>query len=405
MNFATLQGLTIPEGIVTEIKDASGRVLWTASKPVKLRVAKQISNTYAGETTYENESFILLNIYPKNENSVVQVAYGDLTKTLTFNGINSMSVYFGTFNGVSDDVSTPESGILTISGDYNGFSTGNFQTDSKSYLISYCGCITSVDDFGNLRDLTNVSFAGCTELTGIPWPNNTTTIGPSAFEDCSSLALTSLPDTITTIGSRAFWNCSSLALTSLPNGITSIGPYAFRGCSSLALTSLPNGITDIPEWAFRGCINLPLTSLPSNLKTIGAYAFESCRRIALTIFPEGLTSIDSEAFAMGDSGINAALNITLPSTLLSVGSAAFTRTNEGNTAYMPICETIKILAKKPPTVKVTKGSSSEYCSSFGYYSSSIDNLLTKIIVPKGCGTTYKAATGWSSYANIIEEAT
>lgn len=30
INFATLQGLTIPEGNVTEIKDASGRVLWKA---------------------------------------------------------------------------------------------------------------------------------------------------------------------------------------------------------------------------------------------------------------------------------------------------------------------------------------------------------------------------------------
>lgn len=30
MNFATLKGLTIPEGVVTEIKDASGRVIWSA---------------------------------------------------------------------------------------------------------------------------------------------------------------------------------------------------------------------------------------------------------------------------------------------------------------------------------------------------------------------------------------
>ena len=34
MNFATLQGLTIPEGAVTQIADASGRVLWSAEKVV-----------------------------------------------------------------------------------------------------------------------------------------------------------------------------------------------------------------------------------------------------------------------------------------------------------------------------------------------------------------------------------
>ena len=32
MNFATLKGLTIPEGVVTQIADASGRVLWSGKK-------------------------------------------------------------------------------------------------------------------------------------------------------------------------------------------------------------------------------------------------------------------------------------------------------------------------------------------------------------------------------------
>ena len=31
INFSTLQDLTIPEGVVTQIADASGRVLWALS--------------------------------------------------------------------------------------------------------------------------------------------------------------------------------------------------------------------------------------------------------------------------------------------------------------------------------------------------------------------------------------
>jgi hypothetical protein len=38
INFATLQGLTIPEGVVTQIADASGRVLWSAVKMVNLTI-------------------------------------------------------------------------------------------------------------------------------------------------------------------------------------------------------------------------------------------------------------------------------------------------------------------------------------------------------------------------------
>lgn len=46
IDFSTLQGLTIPEGVVAEIKDASGRVLWNAERTVStvhLRPSADIS--------------------------------------------------------------------------------------------------------------------------------------------------------------------------------------------------------------------------------------------------------------------------------------------------------------------------------------------------------------------------
>ena len=106
IDFSTLQGLTIPEGVVTEIKDDRGRVIWAVSggDKVILQVAKITSNTYAGETTYENEEFILLDIYPKT-NGTVTVTYGGLTKTIKDTSgaaePNAQQVVFGTFNGVT----------------------------------------------------------------------------------------------------------------------------------------------------------------------------------------------------------------------------------------------------------------------------------------------------------------
>ena len=50
INFATLQGLSIPEGVVTQITDASGMVLWSAVKEepfVYLRPSADISFTGA----------------------------------------------------------------------------------------------------------------------------------------------------------------------------------------------------------------------------------------------------------------------------------------------------------------------------------------------------------------------
>ena len=44
IDFSTLQGLTIPEGVVTQIADASGRVLWSAAKPVTVTIRSSSSN-------------------------------------------------------------------------------------------------------------------------------------------------------------------------------------------------------------------------------------------------------------------------------------------------------------------------------------------------------------------------
>jgi hypothetical protein len=85
INFATLQGLTIPEGVVTQITDASGRVLWMVKSgggPAVLQVEKITAATKVNGNVYNDEQFILLNIYPKT-NGTVSVTYGGLTKTVT----------------------------------------------------------------------------------------------------------------------------------------------------------------------------------------------------------------------------------------------------------------------------------------------------------------------------------
>jgi hypothetical protein len=438
MNFATLRSLAIPEGNVTQIT-IGGVTVWVSSKPVKLQVKKITSDTYAGETTYTGEQFILLDIVPKAADSVVKVSYGGLTKTLTFSGTNTMPVYFGTFNGASDSVSTPESGALTISGDYNGFSTGSFQKGSKDYDIGRCGCITGVDDFGNLRELTNVSFASCTELTSIPWPNNITTIGNNTFNSCTGLTFSSLPSTITSIGNSAFRNCTGITLSSLPSSITtigndafngctgvtfsslppnltsisdyafdgctgvtfsslsskitSIGSYAFSGCTGITFSSLPSSIKSIGSFAFDGCTGITLTSLPSSLTSIESYAFSDCRNILITTIPSKVTTIGNKAFAMESSSARMygkTVTVTLPASLKKVGE--YILCAPYSASYGSLCN-IKILATTPPSYTGDSNS-----SIFGTWRSGF-----KIIVPAGCGAAYKAAEGWSKYADYIEE--
>ena len=334
IGFSTLQGLTIPEGVVTKI-ERDGTILWElqTSKPVVLEVAKVTSNTYAGETLYENEQFILLDIYPKT-NGTVKVTYGGLTKTITDTSgaeqPNAQQVYFGTFNGVSDTVTTPASGELVIEGEYENFGCGNYQQTSKGGSINNCGCITGVTEWGSITSIVAVAFAGCVNLTVL-----------------------TIPDGITSIGHNAFSNCSNLAISSLPSSIVSIGNFAFVSCGSLNFND--------------------------------------------NFFKSGLVSIGSGAFDLDQCDDSLAFSyesITIPETVTTIGEDAFGGPIIGSHSH-PYLKRVIVLPTTPPTGMGT------IIPCFG---EADVNYPIKIVVPKGCGATYKVAEGWSLYADYIVEA-
>ena len=238
MIFNGLQGLTIPEGVVTQIaKD--GVVLWAvqSDKPIILEVEKITSNTYAGETTYSNEQFILLDIYPKT-NGTVSVTYGGLTKTVTDTSgasePNAHQVFFGTFNGVSDN--TPASGELTIEGDCYAFGCSTFNYSSKSGSSSVCPCICSVSNFGNVDRLPMSCFNGLIILSPIESKFNQTNM--------------KIPSTIKSIGGNSFVGCTSLVSVELNDGLETIGALAFNGCTNLVSITIPKSVTYIGANAF-----------------------------------------------------------------------------------------------------------------------------------------------------------
>lgn len=381
MNFATLQGLIIPDGAVTQIADASGRVLWSASKPVVLNVAKQTLTTYAGETSYADEQFVLLNIYPKT-NGTVKVTYGGLTKTITdTSGVsepNAQKVFFGTFNGVSDSVVTPASGALTIEGAYANFAVGSYQSGSKTTNTGYCDCITDVVDWGSITSLAFGAFRGCT-----------------------SLALISLPSGITSIGNQAFYGCSNLALISLPSGLTNIGASVFYGCTGLTSISIPASVTSIDTTGilgtFQNCNNLKIEVDSGN----EYYSAENG-----VLFNKNKTNLLAAPSIKG--------NYTIPNGVATIGECAFYERKahttievpasvtaiEDNAFYMSTSNdvmTVKMLSASPPTLGANVFNPSEWSGgAYGYH--------TEIIVPAGCAAVYKVAEGWSEYADRIVEA-
>ena len=431
IDLSIVTGLSDQYGVITQL-ELGGRVIWAvqSDKPVILQVEKITSNTYAGETTYNNEQFILLDIYPKT-NGTVSVTYGGLTKTITDTSgaeePNAQKVFFGTFNGVADE--TPASGELIIEGDYRGFGIGTFAASSKS-SNNYCRCITAVKDFGSTSYIAQNAFNGCTGLTSVTIPKSVKTIGTSAFSGCTGLTSAIIQGG--DIGSTAFYGCTGLVSVSLENGVTGIGASAFQNCALTGVVAIPASVTkigtnmwggcnitgitvdsgnrvckmdgnclvhissgqlvcgfdnsvipsyvtEIAAYAFKGRTGLTSVTIPASVTKISMSAFENCTGLTSVTIENGVSALDGFVF----NGCTGLTSVTIPASVTKIGKSAFKLAD----GYSRI---VTMLSATPPTLS---------------YDDTFDVAgANNFIIPAGSGEVYKTAEYWDEYADYITEA-
>jgi hypothetical protein len=356
IDYSKVTGLSDHIGNIVKITDASGRVIWAVSGgKVILEVEKITSDTYAGETTYTGEEFILLDIYPKT-NGTVKVTYGGFTKTITDTSgaaePNAQQVFFGTFNGVSDSVTTHESGELTIEGGCVAFGCGVYSFSSK--VSRSCTCITAITDFGSAKSIPANAFGrptgGCPKITEVDIPEGVTSIGDGAFQYCEGLQRLTIPSSVTSLGTRVIENCYQLT-----NIIVNDGNEYYSSDGGVLFDKNKTRLIEYPSCS-------------------GDYTI-----------PDSVTDIGPSAFFE----LDATATITVPASVTDIGTRAFYKSGGAGQQQTNVV----MLSTTPPTI----GSAAFFASSTHY------NYGT-ITVPKGCGDTYKNATGWSEYADIIVEA-
>lgn len=157
------------------------------------------------------------------------------------------------------------------------------------------------------------------------------------------------------------WNLYiALVEVILNDAVTTIGREAFSGCYSLTSIDLP-AVTSIGDSAFSGCTSLTSIDLPA-VTTIGREAFAYC---------SSLTSVE-----IGDK-------------VAFIGAVAFGYQMSALTEFI-------IRATTPPNLGYSEGGWNRYL--FGNINQH-PNLVIK--VPAQSVNTYKAATGWSTYATKI----
>ena len=294
--------------------------------------------------------------------------------------------------------------------DFSNYYGGEVVADGITYRIDENGAMvaavepslteanvpSTVEFEGNQYPVIKINdnvFAGNTNLTAVTLPEGLVEIGGFAFKGCKNLESVTLPESLTTLGDYAFISCKLLKTIKIPSGVTTIPNDCFYKCSSLESVTIPEGVTDIGGAAFSGC-NLKALTLPESLETIGNYAFEDNRSLksvnipakvktigvqafyncGLTdlVIPEGVQTIDSYAFFN-----NSLQNLTLPSTITSIGNEAFRYNNN--------LQSITCNAATPPTL----GDDAFY----GCYN------IQEVKVPLASIAAYRKVYGWKDFSN------
>ena len=170
-----------------------------------------------------------------------------------------------------------------------------------------------------------------------------------------------------------------LKAVELNSEVTIIGDRAFEfqlGLENIAFTS---SLLEIRSYAFNKCSLIQrIPAMNANL-TFGASAFREMNALGTIELPANLQTISAQSFSTSISF----KRVTIPSTVTEIQASAFQN-----------CYTlaeVHVQATTPPTLE----------SRNAFMGIQSDWLC---YVPVGYGETYKAAAGWSTYADhILEE--
>lgn len=152
---------------------------------------------------------------------------------------------------------------------------------------------------------------------------------------------------------NVFAQCTGLKEIKNYDSIIEIGTQAFNNCMDLLLDKLPSSLTTLGTTVFYNCSKITINSIPQGIKTIPSQVFQKCKAITEMTFEGDITRIYTYAFA---------------------DATKLTKLSFPNNTSVPTLVDINAFQKCP---------------------------LETIEVPSSLVDSWKSATNWSNYADII----
>lgn len=169
-------------------------------------------------------------------------------------------------------------------------------------------------------------------------PEGVTELGSWAIRYSPTLKYISLPDSVTTIGYRGCSRNEAATSIHLGTSISSIGNYGLAQNSKvkyLHIVAETLGVQVCAGNAELECVTLEnMTEIPSN-------SFSNCTALKRIEFPDGLTTIGQEAFYN-----NSFEFIRIPSSVTSIGTSAFTRSNDVSSEVVYVDTSVTLTGTK-----------------------------------------------------------
>lgn len=198
-------------------------------------------------------------------------------------------------------------------------------------------------------------------------------IRDNAFQGCSSLKTVSFT-ACQHIGQEAFLNCTALTTANFENCL-SMASSAFQGCTKLTTISFP--ACKSVYWAgFSGCTSLATVNLP-NCTYLGGRAFQKCTKLSTLSLP-----LCRQIYSSTFQSCSALTTVSLPA-ITMIGSTAFGSCTNLNAFYLA-----------GSTLCTLSGSSA-------FTGTGITSSTGSIFVNASLIDSYKAATNWTYFSNII----